>query len=78
MTPEERAAWDAAVSSGALDEGAGPGMAADAFQYDLTVREDGDEQTVRFDEFSLPPELESLVRLLERHAMEVAARRRRA
>jgi hypothetical protein len=76
MSADERAAWDELVATGALERPGPPasGQVADAYQYDLTVRRGDERQTLTFDEFSLAPELEPLIELLERHATE--ARRR--
>jgi hypothetical protein len=72
LSPDEAAAWTVASEAGALERQpavrSGPGMAADEYQYDLTIRRGDEEQAVRFTDSNLPPELAPLVRLLEQRA----------
>ena len=79
LSSEEAQALAEALRSGVLERDVAPfepGMAADEYQYDLVVRRGEQEHAFRFTEFSVPPELADLVRLLERRAEETERRRR--
>lgn len=69
LSPEEAVAWAEVARSEVLERGAPKGEAlgtsADEYQYDLVVRRGGDQRTIRVTEFTAPPELAELIRLLE-------------
>ena len=72
LSPEEAAAWGDVAQSGILEQGAPEvatrGVGGDEYQYDLVVRRGDEEHALRFSEFSAPPELAELIRLLEERA----------
>ena len=72
LSAEEAAAWAEVSRSGLLERGVPPvdpmETVGDEYQYDLVVRRGDEEHAIRFTEFSTPPELAELVRLLEQRA----------
>jgi hypothetical protein len=72
LSADEAAAWTDVSEAGALQSEptarSAPGIPADEYQYDLTIRRGDTEQAVRFTDSELPAELAPLVRLLEQRA----------